>query len=359
MGDGAVPKGPPHTEAPSEKPLPLSVRLLGAGVRGARSVGKAAGIDRTIQTAAEEAMVAAIQSDAVERALVRVLQGPVVEDAVQGALESEAVKRALIDALDSELVDEVWQRLLASDEAQRLVERIAEAPELRAAISAQSAGFIEDIGQEIGEATRRLDGAVERIVRRVLFQSQRAQPTERAGAVTRGLAFILDGLIVNLGFSAVAAIAALVASFFSGSSTEVTGLALVLGTGAWLGLGAVYLLIFWSLAGQTPGMRFFGIRLGIAERGLPLRSSLVRLVGLALALLPLGLGLLGILTDGRRRGWQDRLVGVDVLYEVRKPTPAPWSTLDLAEPAGAAPAVQGTGSGRFRPQHASGPPIGG
>lgn len=363
MGDGAVPKGPPGPppgEGPSGKPLPLSVRLLGAGVRGARSVGKAAGIDRTIQTAAEEAMVAAIQSDAVERALVRVLQGPVVEEAVQGALESDAVKRALVDALDSELVDEVWQRLLASEEAQRLVERIAEAPELRAAISAQSVGFIEDIGHTIGESTRRLDGVTERIVRRVFFRSQRAQPTERAGAVTRGLAFALDGLIVNLGFSGLAAIAALVASFFSGSSTEVSGLALALGTGAWLGLGAFYLVAFWSLAGQTPGMRFFGIRLGIDGRGLPLRRSLVRLAGLVLALLPLGLGFVGILTDERRRGWQDRLVGVDVLYENRQPRPAPWSTLELAEPSASATAeAPGTSSGGFRPQHASGPHLSG
>ena len=64
------------------------------------------------------------------------------------------MKRALIEAIDSELVDEVWLRLLASDETQRLVERIAEAPEIRAAISAQSVGFIEDIGHTIGDATR-------------------------------------------------------------------------------------------------------------------------------------------------------------------------------------------------------------
>ena len=95
-------------------------------------------------------MVAAVESEAVERALARVLQGPVVENAVHGALDSETVKKALVDALDSEMVDEVWRRLLASDEAQKLVERIAEAPELRAAISAQSVGLIEDVGHTIG-----------------------------------------------------------------------------------------------------------------------------------------------------------------------------------------------------------------
>ena len=80
------------------------------------------------------------------------------------------------------MVDEVWRRLLASEEAQRLVERIAEAPELRAAISAQSVGFIEDVGHTIGDVTRRLDGVIERVVRRVVFRKRRTEPTERAGA---------------------------------------------------------------------------------------------------------------------------------------------------------------------------------
>jgi uncharacterized RDD family membrane protein YckC len=304
--------------------LPLSVRLLGAGVRGARTVGKATGIDQAVQIAAEEAMVAAVESEAVERALVRVMQGPIVEEAVNGALESEAVKRALIDALDSELVDEVWVRLLASDEVQRLVERIAEAPEVRAAISAQSVGFIEDIGHTIGDATRRLDGVVEGMARRVLFRPRRREPTERAGAVTRAFAFGLDALIVNLAFSGIAAIVAMVGSAFSGDG-GLSGLAVALGGGAWLTLIALYLVSFWSLAGQTLGMRFLGVRLGVDGRGLPLRRSLRRLIGMGLAAIPLGLGFLGVLLDDRRRGWQDRLAGVDVVYEPR--AVAPWSRL--------------------------------
>jgi uncharacterized RDD family membrane protein YckC len=328
MADGPAPQSTPPGEGPSGRPLPLSVRLLGVGVRGARTVTKATGIDRAVEAAAEEAMVAAVESEAVERALARVLQGPLVEETVQSALDSEAVKRALIEALDSELIDEVWRRLLASDETQRLVERIAEAPELRAAISAQSVGLIEDVGHTIGNGARRLDGAFERVVRRIFFRKRRSAPTERAGAVTRGLAFALDALIVNLAFSGLAAIVALIGSAFSGDGNGVSGLALALGGSAWLALGALYLVGFWSLAGQTPGMRFVGIRLGVDGRGLPLRRSIKRLVGLWLATIAFGLGFLGIIFDERRRGWQDRLSGVDVLYEERTPTPAPWSTLE-------------------------------
>jgi uncharacterized RDD family membrane protein YckC len=353
MADGpAPPQDQPAGEGPSGKPLPLSLRLLGAGVRGARSVAEATGVDRAVQGAAEEAMVAAVESEAVERALVRVLKGPLVEEAARGALESEAVKRALIEALDSEMVDEVWRRLLASEEAQRLVERIAEAPELRAAISAQSVGFIEDIGHTIGDATRRLDDGVERVARKIAFRKPRSEPTERAGAVTRGLALGLDALIVNLAFSGLAAIVALIGSFFSSGGNGVSGFALVLGTGAWLTLGGLYLVAFWSLAGQTPGMRFFGIRLGVAGRGLPLRASLKRLAGLALAWIPFGLGFLGVLFDERRRGWQDRLAGVDVLYEGREPAAAPWSRF---EPRPLATADHGSSYALGPPTVPSGP----
>jgi uncharacterized RDD family membrane protein YckC len=363
MAEGPDPRESAPGDGTGGEPLPLSLRLLEASVRGMRSVGKAAGVERAIEAAAEEAMVAAAESETVERALRRVLSGPLVEEAVDGALESEAVKRALIEALDSEMVDEVWRRMLASDEAQRLVERIAEAPEIRAAISAQSVGFLEDVGHTVGETTRRMDGVLERGVRRIFFRRRRSEPTERAGAVTRALAFGLDVLIVNLAFSGLAAIAALIGSAFSGDG--LSGVALASGTAAWFLLEALYFVGFWSLAGQTLGMRFFGIRLGVEGRGLPLRRAIRRLVGLVLAGLAFGLGFLGILFDGRRRGWQDRLAGVDVLYAANRPAPAPWSRLDPAGAAAQEGAVEDQAATKapdargLRPQQLSGRPLGG
>ena len=354
------PRPPLGGEGPSGRPLPLSVRLLGAGVRSARNVSKVAGIDRAVEAAAEEAMVAAVESEAVERALVRVLKGPVVEEAVHGALESETLKRALVDALDSEMVDEVWRRLLASDEAQRLVERIAEAPELRAAISAQSRGLIEDVGKTIGRTTRRFDGVFERLVRKIFFRKPREEVTDRAGAVTRGLALGLDALIVNLVFSGIAAIVALIASAFTGNNHGVSGLTLALGTVAWVALGSFYLVAFWALAGQTPGMRFFGIRLGPEGQRLSPRQSVRRLIGLLAAIVPFGLGLLGVVLDERRRGWQDRMAGVDVLYESSEPSPAPWSTLERVEGVDAeAETAKAPDSRGLRAQQVAGPPLGG
>jgi RDD family len=348
MENGSSARPTASEEASQNGHQPLSARLLGVGVRGARTVTRATGIDRAVEVAAEEAIVAAVESEAVERAMARVLEGPIVEEAVQGALESEAVKRALLEAMDSELVDEVWRRLLASEEAQQLVERIAEAPEVRAAISAQGVGLIEDIGRTIGRVARRLDDSFERVLRRVLFRKPRPEPTNHAGAISRGLAMVVDGVFVNLGFTALAALVTLVGNAFGGNGNGGTGLAIAVGSSAWLAIGAVYLVGFWSLAGQTPGMRFLGIRLSLrgstgggggegGERSdlerLSLGRSVKRLVGLGLSVLTFGIGFLGIVFGAQRRAWDDRMSGADVIYDERRPEPAPWSRLGPAEDA--------------------------
>jgi uncharacterized RDD family membrane protein YckC len=280
----------------------LPARLFGRGARGAGRVAEAAGIDRAAEVAAEEAIVRALESEAVERAAARVLEGPAFEQAVQRALESPAVEQA-------------WKRLLASDEAQLLVERIAEAPEIRAAIATQSAGLLEDVARQVRRVARRLDDAVERVVRTVLFRRRRSEPTDDAGLVTRVLALALDAAILNAGFFAASALVALVVSVFTPDPSGVSTPALVAGTGIWFMAGAAYLLTFWSLAGQTPGMRFFGIRIEAdGSQRLGLGRSVRRLIGVVLAAIPLGLGFIGVVLGERRRGLQDVLAGTEVRF---------------------------------------------
>jgi uncharacterized RDD family membrane protein YckC len=291
----------PEPKPPRRRP-PLPARLFGRGARGAGQIAGAAGIDRAIEQATEDAIVRAVESEAMERALARVLDGPVVDRAVKRALESEAV-------------DQAWERLLASDEAQRLVERIAEAPEIRAAIASQSAGLLEDIARQVRGVARRLDDGLERVVRRILFRKQRSEPTDRAGFVSRGLALGIDVAVINIGFFAASALLALAASVFLADPSGVSAPALAVGTTAWLAVGAAYLLLFWSLAGQTPGMRFLGVVItadGTHEIGF--RRAARRLAGSALAAIPLGLGFIGILLGDRRRGLLDVIAGTEVAY---------------------------------------------
>ena len=161
--------------------------------------------------------------------------------------------------LDSELVDRVWDQLLASDEVQKLVERIAEAPEVRAAIASQGVGLIGDIGREIREIADRLDDAIERVVRRLLGKPQRPpSPRSESAWSPAALAFLLDGVILNGTFLL---IALAVVSGAVRRQRRLRHAGWAVGALAWVLGGSAYLLTFWSLAGQTPGMRFLSIRI--------------------------------------------------------------------------------------------------
>jgi uncharacterized RDD family membrane protein YckC len=274
--------------------------------RGAGTVAGVTGLDRAAEATAEEAIVRAIESEAAERALARVLEGPAVERAVAKALESPAV-------------EEAWRRLLASDEAQQLVQRIAEAPEIRAAIASQSAGLFEDMARQARRVAQRLDDALERLVRRVLFRRQRAEPTDRAGFVSRGLGVALDVGIINIGFLALSALVALVASVILPDPDGVSTPALAVGTTVWLTTGGVYLLVFWGLAGQTPGMRLAGLAVVVEGRfgGIGARRAMRRLVGTALSVIPFGLGYIGVLLGERRRSLADVIARTEERYTDR------------------------------------------
>jgi uncharacterized RDD family membrane protein YckC len=305
---------------------------LGGSARRARRVARASGIEGTVEAVAEEAIVRAIESHAAERALSRVLQGPALEDAVEQALRSPSVERALTRAIESEMTERVWGRLLASDEAQKLVERIAEAPEVRGAIAAQGVGLVDDLGREAGRASRRLDDATEAVARRLLRRPRREGPAEQAGLVSRSLGVLLDALILNAGFLALSAVIALVASLFI-DGDPATAPTIAIGTGLWLLAGAGYLVTFWALTGQTPGMRFVRIRIDAAgERRIGTRRAIRRIVGAVLSAAPLGLGFFAVLVDGRRRGWLDRIAGTEVVYASRSPRPAPWSSREARTP---------------------------
>jgi len=302
---------PPVPEQPPRRSSPLA-SLVGAGARGAGRVASATGIDEAVERTAEEAIVRALESPAVERAIVRVLESQAAQDAMERTLSSPAVERAAVKVLDSELVDDVWDHLLDSDEVQRLIERIAEAPEVRAAIAAQGVGLVGDLGRQVRRITQRLDDGFERLVRRLLRKPARAKPTGHVGLLTRGLAMVLDLVLLNATFLLGLAV---LSTIFGTSSDGVTGLGAVLGLTGWVIVAGAYLLVLWSLAGQTIGMRFLSIRIEDYDgsRRLGLHRARRRLAAGVLALIPLGLGYLGVLTRDDRRGWHDRRAGTDVV----------------------------------------------
>src|SRR6185369_3000565 len=108
-----------------------------------------------------------------------------------------------------------------------------------------------------------------------------------------------------------AALVALVASLVGGLRPE--WLAQALAAAGWVLSVAVYFVVFWTLAGQTLGMRLVGLRVTDGKGKPPgVARALLRFVALLVAIAPLFLGLATIPFDRRRRGLQDMVAGTTV-----------------------------------------------
>lgn len=320
---------PPDREPGQRSP---AGRLVGLGARGAERIAGLTGVDRVAQEALEESIVRALRSPAVEGALVRLVEQNAVQDAIQRALTTDEVVEAIVEALDSQLADRVWTELLASDKAQMLVERIAEAPEVRAAIAEQGVGLVTDVGRRLTKITEALDDSAERIAHRLVGRSGAETETNEVGLFSRALAFAVDvgvlALLVSLG-------SRLLDAVIPGGlhpSAVLTLLAIGVAAGA-------YFVNLWALIGQTPGMRFLSIRLSVDgdSNEIGLWRALLRVVGLVASIVPLAAGVLAILFSTTRRGWHDYLAGTRVVYERRNEV-APWSRVGGEQRADSLPA---------------------
>ena len=319
----ADPPTPPPS-SPSGRRGPLLGRLVGVGARGAGRVAEATGIDQAVEEAAAAAVVRALESPAAERAIAQ-------------ALESPAVERSVVRVVDSAMVDRVWERLLESDEIQKTIERIAQAPEIRQAIAYQGVGLIDDIGAQIGRIARRLDDTLERVVRTLTRRPRREERAPQAGLVTRSLAFILDGVILNAIFFGVTSLLALGVDAIFSPEDGASAPALVVGSAIWLLAGSSYLITFWGLSGETPGMRFLDLRLyGPDGPRLGFRRSVRRLFGVLLSVLTLGIGFLTGLFNERRRTLPDRLADTQMRYLPPRREAPRGRQPDAAAPAQAA-----------------------
>jgi uncharacterized RDD family membrane protein YckC len=246
----------------------------------------------------------------IARSLVRhrVIERVVAELAATGELE-----RLIEQSLGSGQTLELTDRVLASDEKQRVLQSIASSPELRRAVTRQSAGLAEDVVAGVRRSATRLD---ERIAR----PAQRRQPMY-GGIATRAAALAVDALAALSIFAVGSAVVALIASLVGGIRPHWLAGSL-LGV-AWIIVGGGYFVLFWSDAGQTPGMRLMRLRVQRpGGGGLSVGRAIVRAVGLALAIIPFFAGFIPVLLDRRRRGLHDLLAGT-VVYYAAHPPPAP------------------------------------
>jgi len=240
----------------------------------------------------------------------RVLERIVAELAASGELE-----RLMTAALESPQTLELTDRVLASDETQRALYHVASSPELRDAIARQTTGLAEEVVGGVRSSAARLDDRAEEIVRR----HPRVERPKYGGVATRAIALATDTVIATVLFMSAVGIAALVASLVGGVRPEwLVGVLLAAG---WIVVVGTYFVLFWSATGQTPGMRLLRVRVhGPAGDPPSIARSLVRLVGLVLAIVPLFAGFVPVLFTERRRGLQDFLAGTVVLYDDPRPS---------------------------------------
>jgi uncharacterized RDD family membrane protein YckC len=136
-----------------------------------------------------------------------------------------------------------------------------------------------------------------------------------AGFVTRATGLVVDDVVIVV----VGAVGIIGAGFILNAvipgGVDVD-LASILGAAAWgTLLTTVYFVGFWSLAGQTPGMRLMRIVL-VPESGtrVGIGRGLRRMIGFVVCWLTLGLGFALVLVDDRRQGLHDKIAGTLVLY---------------------------------------------
>jgi len=178
-----------------------------------------------------------------------------------------------------------------------------------------------------------------------------AAPTSipRGGRYHAGVAFVIDAVLVNTALVLLSACVALVVSVIVPEGSDVGLAGMLAGLGAWAVAAAVYFVSFWTLTGQTVGMRVMRLQVTDAAGDRPgLGRALIRLVGMWLAAIPLMAGYAMILFDGRRQGLQDKLArtfvrhviaseahpvaaidgGVHASMAAHPPAPLPHTTLD-------------------------------
>jgi uncharacterized RDD family membrane protein YckC len=295
---------------------------LGLAVFGARAAAKAGrfavGSLRAVTRApivgpplrrAEDALAArgreaevkgrAKATEVAEQEIDRALAGPLPDSVARSAAEHNVVERIGQEVLTTKEFEEAVATALESRLTAELATRV---------LTHQTRSFADDVVDAIRSRLGRFDDRI-----------SRGLPAPGYGGLTvRGAAFAVDFVLAQLIVLLIAAILAIVSAivgrFFSGWEAGAA-----LGGSSFIALG-IYLVTFWTLTGQTPGMNLMGVRVTDSTGNTPgLVRSLARLVGLALAIIPLFAGFLPILFDRKRRALQDFLAQTVVVKGDEEP----------------------------------------
>jgi uncharacterized RDD family membrane protein YckC len=234
-------------------------------------------------------------------------------DVVEQLLRSPALERWLASEDAARVVAVATDNIVQSEPFRRALANLISSPEVRGALTATAGGFGEEAAEKARARARTTDFRVEAWVHRLLRRREPARPGF-GGFASRGVALIVDGFLAQILYLVVAASVGIVLGLANG--VRPGWLEGTLAVGGWLIVVVAYFAAFWTVAGQTPGMRLMRVRVvGPSGDSLSRLRSLIRVIGLVLAIIPLGAGFLPALIDSRRRALPDYLAGTTVVYE--------------------------------------------
>jgi uncharacterized RDD family membrane protein YckC len=308
---------------------------VAGGARATRAYGEARledaagevlgsrGVERAVERAfagplPEHVANAVVEQRVVQRVVAEVLANVDMEAAFAAALERERaegrLEKIVGEAARSQAAEELTQRVLSSPELQRLIEEVIASDAVRTALAHQTASFGSEVADEVRRRAQRIDDRI------TVTGGERSQQdgtstvsSPYAGLLGRFTAGALDLALMSVVFLGGAAMVDVVSHLVGGLRPSWLEAAIA-SVGAAVG-AATYLVLFWTVAGQTPGMRVMGLRLVVGRDGNQRPGAgraLLRLMALAIAIVPFFAGFLPVLFDRRRRAIQDMVAGTVV-----------------------------------------------
>jgi uncharacterized RDD family membrane protein YckC len=249
--------------------------------------------------------------------------------------EEESRSRVVAQTALNQMADQTMDEIVDNQRVQVFIQEFVEA---------QSLGIVDEAIEEVRERTVSLDIFGERIFRRLFRRAARETlpgppfgpeavhrlhtPMPRgwenslfgyyAGFVSRACAFLVDLVFIAVGISLTGTMISAIVNLLGLQTfyTDLVGIIAFLGAtinGFIIVIG--YLLLFWLLTGQTPGMLIFGLRVVSKDGGrVTFWRAVGRIIGYVFSIAIFFLGFLWILWDDRRQGWHDKLGGTFVVY---------------------------------------------
>jgi hypothetical protein len=125
---------------------------------------------------AERVAVQVLAAADLDRLIEAVLEHELTERALDRALASPGLERLLVQVLESRLVDGLTARVIESPEMDRVVAHVASSPELLDAITHQTQSLAEEMVADVRRRSQTVDDVAERTVRGWLRRPRPSTP---------------------------------------------------------------------------------------------------------------------------------------------------------------------------------------